>query len=58
MHEILVNYLDSQSRFGSKLSVWSLVVTILGGAIVPSGDVLRLGALQQITDRSELVIMH
>ena len=50
MHEILENYLESQSRFGSKLSVWSLVVTIFGDAIVPRGGVLRLGALQQITD--------
>jgi phenylacetic acid degradation operon negative regulatory protein len=50
MHKILGNYLESQSLFDSKLSVWSLVVTIFGDAIVPRGGVLRLGALQQITD--------
>lgn len=50
MHEVLKHYLESQTRFGSKLSVWSLVVTIFGDAIVPRGGVLRLGALQQITD--------
>jgi len=50
MHKILENYLESQSLLGSKLSVWSLVVTIFGDAIVPRGGVLRLGALQQITD--------
>lgn len=49
MHGILRNYLDSQSLAETKLSVWSLVVTIFGDAIAPRGGVLRLGALQQIT---------
>jgi len=50
MHKILEHYLESQTRSNSKLSVWSLVVTIFGDAIEPRGGVLRLGALQQITD--------
>ena len=50
MNDILRNFLESQSLSETKLSVWSLVVTIFGDAIAPRGGVLRLSALQQITD--------
>jgi len=54
MHElkdILEKYIQSQNARGARIRVWSLVVTIFGDAIEPRGGVLRLGALQQITNR-------
>ncbi|SES78581.1 PaaX family transcriptional regulator C-terminal domain-containing protein [Oceanicella actignis] len=34
-----------------RLRVWSLVVTFFGDAVAPRGGVIRLGALQQVTER-------
>ena len=50
MAEILDRYFALQNPSATKLRVWSLVVTIFGDAIEPRGGVLRLGALQKITD--------
>jgi phenylacetic acid degradation operon negative regulatory protein len=50
MADMLNKYLASQNRSGTKIRVWSLVVTIFGDVIEPRGGVCRLGALQQITE--------
>ena len=49
MAHILNKYQQQQNISGSRLRVWSLVVTIFGDAIKPRGGVLRLGALHEIT---------
>ena len=49
--QLLDEYLQKLNQSGTRIRVWSLVVTIFGDAIEPRGGVFRLGALQQITER-------
>ncbi len=51
MAGVLNRYLEAQSLSETKLGVRALVGTILRNAIAPRTGVLRLGALQQITDQ-------
>ncbi len=50
MADILSKFIAHQNMTGGRHRVWSLVVTIFGDAIEPRGGVLRLGALQKITE--------
>ncbi len=51
MNSLVDDYLEQIAADGSRLRVWSLIVTIFGDAIEPRGGVLRLNALQQIISR-------
>ena len=51
MSNLVDDYLEQITADGSRLRVWSLIVTIFGDAIEPRGGVLRLNALQQIINR-------
>ncbi len=51
MNSLVDDYLEQIASDGSRLRVWSLIVTIFGDAIEPRGGVLRLYALQQILNR-------
>ncbi len=51
MGNLVDDYLEQIAADGSRLRVWSMIVTIFGDAIEPRGGVLRLNALQQIINR-------
>lgn len=48
---LLDRFIATQNVHNARIRVWSLVVTIFGDVIEPRGGVVRLGVLQQITER-------